>query len=143
MLKYFEISWKKLLPFTCTHTAQHTPQCLLATPALALFTRKPSDLPMIWQRKGYRLALQDSAPGYGRCPIYLVSVWTYRFFFLILFIYFWLHRVFIAARGLSLVAASGGHSSLRCVGFSLWWLLLLRSTGSRCTGFSSCGSRAQ
>ena len=29
-----------------------------------------------------------------------------------------------------------------CVGFSLQWLLLLRSTGSRCAGFSSCGSRA-
>ena len=37
---------------------------------------------------------------------------------------------------------SGGYSSLRCTGFSLWWLLLLRSTGSRCAGFSSCGSRA-
>ena len=29
-----------------------------------------------------------------------------------------------------------------CVGFSLRWLLLLRSTGSRCAGFSSCGVRA-
>ena len=28
-------------------------------------------------------------------------------------IYFWLHRVFVAAHGLSLVAASGGHASLR------------------------------
>ena len=26
--------------------------------------------------------------------------------------------------------------------FSLQWLLLLQSTGSRCAGFSSCGSRA-
>ena len=69
------------------------------------------------------------------------------FFFLTKFIYlfiisFWLHWVFIAARGLSLVAASGGYSSLPCVGFSLQWLLLLRSTGSRRTGFSSCGLRA-
>ena len=37
-------------------------------------------------------------------------------------------------RGLSLVAASGGHSSLRCVGLSLSRPLLLRSTGSRCAG---------
>ena len=37
----------------------------------------------------------------------------------------------------------GSYSSLRCVGFSLWWLLLLRSMGSRHAGFSSCGSRAQ
>ena len=57
-------------------------------------------------------------------------------------IYFWLCWVFIAVHGLSLVAASGGYSSLRCVSFSLWWLLLLWSTGSRCTSFSSCSSRA-
>ena len=44
---------------------------------------------------------------------------------------------------LSLVVASRGYSSLRCAGFSLWWLLLLRSTGSRRMGFSSCGMRAQ
>ena len=35
-----------------------------------------------------------------------------------------------------------GCSSLWCPGFSLRWLLLLQSTGSRCVGFSSCGSRA-
>ena len=60
-----------------------------------------------------------------------------------LFIYFWLRCVFVAARGLSLVAASGGNSSLQCVGFSLWWLLFLQSMGSRRAGFSSCGTRAQ
>ena len=60
-----------------------------------------------------------------------------------LFIYFWLHWVFLAARGLSAVVASRGYSLLQCAGFSLRWLLLLRSTGSRYTGFSSCGSRAQ
>ena len=58
------------------------------------------------------------------------------------FIYFWLCCVFVAARGLSLVAASSGYSSLRCAGFLLQWLLLLRSMGSRLTGFSSCGTRA-
>ena len=63
--------------------------------------------------------------------------------YFILFIYFWLHWVFVAACGLSLVAVSGGYSSLRYTGFSLRWLLLLRSMGSRCAGFSSCGSRAQ
>ena len=66
------------------------------------------------------------------------------FFFQInLFIYFWLHWVFVAARGLFLVAASGGYSSLRCAGFSLQWLLLLRTTGSRHVGSSSCGEWAQ
>ena len=37
-------------------------------------------------------------------------------------------------RGLSLVAASGGHSSSRCAGLSLSRPLLLRSTGSRRAG---------
>ena len=69
---------------------------------------------------------------------------TIVFFFLInLFIYFWLCWVFLAAHGLSLVAASGGYSSLWCAGFSWRWLLLLWSTGSRCADFSSCGTWAQ
>ena len=59
-----------------------------------------------------------------------------------LFIY-WLSWVFIAAHGLSLVVASSGYSSLWCMGFSLQWLLLFRSTGSKCVGFSSCGTQAQ
>ena len=50
--------------------------------------------------------------------------------------------VFIAAHGLSLVVASRDYSSLRCVGFSLWWLLLLRSMGSRAHWLSSSGLRA-
>ena len=37
-------------------------------------------------------------------------------------------------RGLSLVAASGSHSSSRCAGLSLSWPLSLRSTGSRRAG---------
>ena len=56
---------------------------------------------------------------------------------------FWLHWVFVAAHGLSLVVASGGYSLLWCTVFSLWWLLLLWSTGSRHTGFSSCNTWAQ
>ena len=51
-----------------------------------------------------------------------------------LFIYFWLCWVFVSVRGLSLVVASGIHSSSRCMGLSLSWSLLLRSTGSRHTG---------
>ena len=39
-----------------------------------------------------------------------------------------------SVRGLSPVAASGGHSSSRYVGLSLSRPLLLRSTGSRCAG---------
>ena len=51
-----------------------------------------------------------------------------------LFIYLWLCWVFVSVRGLSLVAASGGHSSSRCAGLSLSRPLLLRSTGSRRAG---------
>ena len=60
-----------------------------------------------------------------------------------LFIYLWLHWVFVAVHRLSLVVVNGGYSSLQCVGFSLRWLLLLWSTGSRHMGFSSCGTQAQ
>ena len=52
-------------------------------------------------------------------------------FFLIIFIPlfdFWLCWVFTAAQ-VSLGAASGGCSSLRCAGFSSWWLLLSPCTG--------------
>ena len=51
-----------------------------------------------------------------------------------LFIYFCLCWVFVSVRGLSLVAASGGHSSSWCAGLSLSRPLLLRSTGSRRAG---------
>ena len=67
----------------------------------------------------------------------------YLFFKFIYFIYFWLCWVFVAVCGLSLVVESGGYSSLQCVGFSLRWLLFLRSTVSRHVGFSSCGMRAE
>ena len=78
---------------------------------------------------------------------FLVKVCTFLFCFFGFFnkfIYlFWLRWVFVAARGLSLVAVSGGYSSLWCLGFSLRSLLLLQSRGSRHAGFSSCGTRAQ
>ena len=45
------------------------------------------------------------------------------------FLFFWLHWVFIAALGLSLVAVSG--ATLRC-----------GAQASHCSGFSCCGARA-
>ena len=54
--------------------------------------------------------------------------------FIYLFIYFWLCWVFVSVRGLSLVVASGGHSSSRCAVLSPSRPLLLRSTGSRRAG---------
>ena len=65
--------------------------------------------------------------------IYLF-LFIYLFLIFFLFIYFWLCWVFVSVRGLSLVAASGGHSSSRCAGLSLSRPLLLRSTGSRHAG---------
>ena len=56
-----------------------------------------------------------------------IEVFAVIFFFN--FIYFWLRWVFVAVRRLSLVAESGGYSSLRCAGFSLG-------------GFSCCGAPA-
>ena len=57
------------------------------------------------------------------------------YLFVYLFIYYlWVCWVFVSVRGLSLVAASGGHSSSRCAGLSLSRPLLLRSTGSRRVG---------
>ena len=58
---------------------------------------------------------------------------SWWFFLKLLFIY-WLCWVFVSVRGLSPVAASRGHSSLRCAGLSLSQPLLLQSTGSRRAG---------
>ena len=73
---------------------------------------------------------------------------TFIYLFIYLFIY-WLSWVFIAAHGLSLVEASRGYTSLRCMDFSSRWLLLLWSVGlgARASevvacGLSSCGARA-
>ena len=57
------------------------------------------------------------------------------FLFVCLFVFnLWLCWVFVSVRGLSLVAASGGHSSSQCAGLSLSRPLLLWSTGSRHAG---------
>ena len=95
-------------------------------------TRDWTQAPCIGSAESYPLRHQGGPPG---CLFF-------KFFYYYFFI-FWLLWVFIAAHGLSLVVASGGYSSLRCAGFSLRWLLLLRSTGSRRAGFSSCGTWAQ
>ena len=72
-----------------------------------------------------------------------IYLFIYLFIYLLIYLFLWLCWVFVSARGLSLVAASEGYSLLRYAGFSLQWLLLRWSTGSRHTGFSSCGIRAQ
>ena len=67
----------------------------------------------------------------------------YLFIYLFIYLFLWLCWVFVAACGLSLVVASGGYSSLRCMGFSWGGFSLLWNTGSRHAGFCSCGTQAQ
>ena len=59
-----------------------------------------------------------------------------------LFIYFWLCWVFVSVRGLSLVAASGGHLSSWCAGLSLSRPLVAEHR-LQTRRLSSCGSWAQ
>ena len=66
--------------------------------------------------------------------IFFLNLSFFKIFLKYLFIYLWLCWVFVSVRGLSLVAASGGHASSRCAGLSLSRPLLLRSTGSRRAG---------
>ena len=56
-----------------------------------------------------------------------------------LFVYFWLSGSLLLC-GLFSVVVSRGYSLLECVGFSLWCLFLLGSTGSRVCQLSNCGS---
>ena len=74
----------------------------------------------------------------------IVNKFRYLFFFKG-FIYFGLFWVFSSfCVGFSLVAESGGYPQvawLQCAGFSLLWLLSW-STGSKASGFSSCGTWA-
>ena len=86
-----------------------------------------------------RVSAEKSADNLMGIPLYVIfcfSLVLLIFFlnFIYLFIYSWLCWVFVSVRGLSLVVASGGHSSSRCVGLSLAWPLLLQSTGSRRAG---------
>ena len=54
---------------------------------------------------------------------FLCLVNFFFFFNLFIFIYLWLGWVFVSLQGLSLVVASGGHSSSRCAGLSPSWPL--------------------
>ena len=93
--------------------------------------------PGTWQWN--RGVLTTGPPGNS----HMYTLFLKKIYYLFYFIYFWLRWVFVAACALSLDAARGGYSSLQCAGFSLRWLLLLRSTGSRRMGFSRCGTWAQ
>ena len=94
----------------------------------------------------------DMCPGVGwlvhMAILFLFYLYFYKFIYFNLFL-FLAALGFVAVRWLSLVAASGGYSSLWCVGFSLRWLLLwgawaLGSWASVVVacGLSSCGLQA-
>ena len=58
--------------------------------------------------------------------IYYKSYFVFTFFinlFILLF-YFGCIGSLLLHAGFSMIEASGGYSSLRCEGFSLWWLLV-------------------
>ena len=80
---------------------------------------------------------------YYKDAILVFTIKIVSFFFLInLFIFGCIGSLLLHV-GFLLVVASRGYSLLRCMGFSLRWLLLLGSVGSRHADFSSCGTRAQ
>ena len=68
------------------------------------------------------------------CFVFFLKTLLSQFFFFSFLIYLWLCWVFVSVRGLSLVVASGGHSSSWWAGLSLSRPPLLQSTGSRRTG---------
>ena len=85
----------------------------------------------VWDFKEVNLGyLEENSDGTMLLDLIWVLLFSNSVFCFLFFFFFWLRWVFVAAHGLSLVAASRGYSSL--------W-----STGSRCAGFSSCGMGAQ
>ena len=60
----------------------------------------------------------------------------------IIFFFFWLHWVFVAACRLSSSSSEWGYSQLQCSGFSLQWLLVAEHR-LQAQEFSSCSTQAQ
>ena len=87
----------------------HGPSC---SAACGIFPDHGSNpCPLHWQADSQSLCHQGS-------PIYILKNSLF---------YFWLHWVFVAMYGVSLIVASGGHSSLWCAGFSLQCLIAVAS----------------
>ena len=121
-----------------------------------------------WRWKVYEVMPSKEKRGLNWLKLYFKGTWLDRLFwggwgetvslgsvhFIYLFIYFlkmfffffikFIYLFIFGCVGSSLLCtASGGYSLLQCVVFSLRWLLLLRSTGSRRAGFRRCGTQAQ
>ena len=93
------------------------------------------DISLIGVQKVPLLTVQSDGLTFQKVPGRGCSILFY-FIIIIFKIYLFLAALALlcCARAFSLVAASRGYSLLRCTGFSLRWLLLLRSTGSRHAG---------
>ena len=67
-------------------------------------------------------------------PAHLLFFFFFKILIYLFIYYFWLCWVFVSVRGLSPIAASGGHSSSRCAGLSLsrplLWSTVSRRAGS-------------
>ena len=89
---------------------------------LAQMTHDRQDLPVgLYKGRDPKTVLQE-----------FIRLDLFKIIFQLKTIFFWLHWVFAAAQAFSNCSAQG---------FSLWWLVLLRSTGSTACRLSS--SRAQ
>ena len=104
-------------------------------------SRHTLTLPMVGGGEGFRTTTPLIPPSPPSPTDFYFFTYTDIFLFL-MFIYLGLRWVLAAAR-VPLVGASGGCSLLAVRSFSLLWLLLLRSAGSRSVGFRSCGTWAQ
>ena len=111
------------------------------------------ELPMC-QASGYISSSRTLSPINGRSDYFYRRVdgdsdtvrVSFKFIRLLIFTYFRLHWVLIDVHGLSLAVASRGDSLVAVSDFSLRWLLLLQSTGSKALGLQSLqlvGSREQ
>ena len=100
-----------------------------------LVQRSPTSAPHIHSKEAGGFSIPKIQPG-----IFLGKGWYFLFVCLFVMIYLFIFGCVGSSLLYAgfLVAASGGYSLLRCMGFSLQWLLLLQSTG-----FSRCGTWAQ
>ena len=103
---------------------------------------------VLWVCKCYSLhcsiKIKSAAMDEKRFLLKIHSVCLYEkvfffFFSLLLAVLWW---VFVTVCGFSLVMESEITLYLQCAGFSLWWILLQQSMGSRYMSFSRCGSWA-
>ena len=81
--------------------------------------------------------------GNQQCLLWLPETIALNIYFKILFLYlFWAVLGLHCCMGFSLVSESGGYFWLPCVGFSLWWLLVVEhglSSSTTCEIFRDQG----